>query len=276
MVIIMLLLLIGMMPLLIDGMFLDCLKNQWPGVKPFNSTYIKVGWAKGDGSGFENCVESPPNIEFEKYKITLDGQSLGEQSTDTDTDKHSAVIKGYPCLKHDVMIELNVHNDGQGDEQWKATKTPHYNDINETESLFSNLLKEGIKHLCEVVETIQRRQLPVDIQERCIKNIVHDKEKGSVFLEIINPSGKHQDETVCVRGISDKQELQQCNVDLPITIEISRKSEVDQTLEIVSNEYCFGEDKADNLPKKTSVGKEESAQRNFVLKTLFDLLTTKS
>ena len=150
MVIMILLLLIGMMPLSIDGMFLDCLKNHWPGVKPFNSTHIKVGWAKGDGSGFENCVESPPNIKFEKYKITLDGQSLGEQSIDT--EKHSAVIKGDPCLKHDVMIELDVHNDDQGDEQWKATKTAHYNDINETESLFSNLLKEDIKHLCKVGE----------------------------------------------------------------------------------------------------------------------------
>ena len=42
----------------------------------------------------------------------------------------------------------------------------------------------------------------------------------------------------------------------------------------VSNENCFGEDKADNLTKNTSLGKEESAQRNFVLKTLFDLLST--
>ena len=103
---------------------------------------------------------------------------------------------------------------------------------------------------------------------------MHDKEKGSVFLEIIKPSGKRQDETVCVKGKSDQQELQHCNVDFPITIEVSRKSEVDQTLEIVSNENCFGEDKADNLTKNTSLGKEESAQRKFVLKTLFDLLST--
>ena len=112
------------------------------------------------------------------------------------------------------------------------------------------------------------------MREKCIKRILHDKDKGFIFLKMINPSGKHQDETVCVKGKSDQQELQQCNVDLPITIDVSRKSEVDQTLEIVSNEYCFGEDNADSLPKKTSASKEESAQRNFVLKTLFDLLST--
>ena len=128
--------------------------------------------------------------------------------------------------------------------------------------------------MCKVDDTIQLRPLHDDVREKCIKRILHDKENGSVFLEIIKPSGKHQDETVCVRGKSDQQELQQCNVDIPITIEVSRKSEVDQIIEIVSNENCFGEDKADNLTKNTSLGKEESAQRNFVLKTLFDLLST--
>ena len=122
--------------------------------------------------------------------------------------------------------------------------------MEEIGSLFSNLLKEGIKRMCKVDKTIQLRPLPDDVREKCIKRIVHDKEKGSVFLEIIKPSGKHQDETVCVRGKSDEQELQQCNVDIPITIEVSRKSEVDQIIEIVSNENCFGEDKADNLTKK--------------------------
>ena len=63
-----------------------------------------------------------------------------------------------------------------------------------------------------------------------------------------------------MRGKSDEQELQQCNVDIPITIEVSRKSEVDQTIEIVSNEYCLGEEIANNLTKKTSVGKENSAK----------------
>ena len=158
-----------------------------------------------------------------------------------------------------MVVKLTVHNEESGDEVWKTTKIAHYN--NETGSLFSNLLKEGIKRPCKVEDTIQLRPLPDDVREKCIKRILHDKETGSVFLKIINPNGKHQDETVCVRGKSDEQELQQCNVDFPITIEVSRKSEVDQTIEIVSNEYCFGDDKADNLAKKTSVGKGESAQK---------------
>ena len=187
-------------------------------------------------------------------------------------DEYSAVIAADPCLKHDVAIKLWVYNIDQGSEVWKKTKTAHYNDGDEPEALFSNLLKEGIKRMCKVDETIQLRPLPDDVKEKCIKRIVHCKETGSVFLKIINPNGKIQDETVCVKGKSDQQELQHCNVDF--TIEVSRKSEVDYTTEIVSNEYCFGEDKTDNLTKKTSVGKGESAQKNFLLKTLFDLLST--
>jgi len=247
-------LLFGLMPLLINGDgrwgMIDCLENHWPGVKPVNSTHIKVGWSKGDGSGFENCDDSEQHIYFENYKIILDGKSLGlERHT---RKEYSAVIKADPCLKHDVVVKLKVHNEELGDEVWKTTKIAHYN--NETGSLFSNLLKEGIKRMCNVDDTIQLKPLPDVVREKCIKRILNDKETGSVFLKIINPNGKHQDETVCVRGKSDKQELQQCNVDFPITIEVSRKREVDQTLEIVSNEYCFGDDKADNLPKKTSVG----------------------
>ena len=66
-------LLVGAMPLLINGYdgHLDCLKNQWPGVKPVNSTHIKVGWAIGDGSGFENCDDSEQHIYFEGYEIIL-------------------------------------------------------------------------------------------------------------------------------------------------------------------------------------------------------------
>ena len=267
-------LLIGVILSLINGIdsLLACLKNHWPGVEPFNSTHIKVGWTEGDGSGFRYCDDSQQHIDFEKYEITQDGRSLGEQ--DSVKEEYSAVIVADPCLKHDVAIKFRVSDAYSGREVWRSTKTAHYNNIDEPEALFSNLLKEGIKLMCKVDNTIQLRPLPNDVREKCIKRIVHDKEKGSVFLEIIKPSGKRQDETVCVKGKSDQQELQHCNVGFPITIEVSRKSEVDQTLEIVSNENCFGEDKADNLTKNTSLGKEESAQRKFVLKTLFDLLST--
>ena len=74
-------LLIGVMPLLINGRLLDCLKNHWPGVKPFNSTHIKVGWTEGDGRGFRYCDDSQQHIDFEKYEITQDGRSLGEQDS---------------------------------------------------------------------------------------------------------------------------------------------------------------------------------------------------
>ena len=40
---------------------------------------------------------------------------------------------------------------------------------------------------------------------------------------------------MCVRGKSDQQELHQCITHPPL-----RKDEVDQTLEIVSNDYCLG------------------------------------
>ena len=148
--------------------------------------------------------------------------------------EYSAVIKADPCLKHDVVAKLKVNNEDSGDDVWRTTKITHYNNLDKTESLFSNLLKEGIKRMCKVDDTIQLRPLHDDVREKCIKRILHDKENGSVFLEIIKPSGKRQDETVCVKGKSDQQELQHCNVGFPITIEVSRKSEVDQTLEIVS------------------------------------------
>ena len=124
-----LLLLIGVMPLLINGRLLDCLKNHWPGVKPFNSTHIKVGWTKGDGSGFEDCVDSEKGFEFEKYEITLDGRSLGEQ--DSVKDEYSAVIEADPCLKHDVAIRLKVGDGDGGVEVWRTTKTAHYNNISD-------------------------------------------------------------------------------------------------------------------------------------------------
>ena len=103
----MIVLLIGIMPLLINGIhgrYLDCLKNQWPGVKPVNSTHIKVGWTKGDGSGFENCDDSEQHIYFEDYEIILDGKSLGIQRHTR--KEYSAIIKADPCLKHDVVVNL--------------------------------------------------------------------------------------------------------------------------------------------------------------------------
>ena len=139
-------LLIGVMPLLINGndRLLDCLKNHWPGVKPFNSTHIKVGWTKGDGSGFRYCDDSQRHIYFEKYEITLDGRSLGVQ--DSVKDEYSAVIAADPCLKHDVTIKLKVSDADQGSEVWRTTATAYYNVVDEPDSLFSNLLKESIKH----------------------------------------------------------------------------------------------------------------------------------
>ena len=97
-------LLVGAMPLLINGYdgHLDCLKNQWPGVKPVNSTHIKVGWTIGDGSGFEDCDDSEQHIYFEDYGITLDGKSLGIQRHTR--KEYSSVIKADPCLKHDVAV----------------------------------------------------------------------------------------------------------------------------------------------------------------------------
>ena len=59
-----------------------------------------------------------------------------------------------------------------------------------------------------------------------------------------------------MKGKSDQPELHPCDTNSPM-----RKSEVDQTLEIVSNEYCLGEVKANILTKETSGGKEESAKR---------------
>ena len=143
-------LLIGVMPLLINGndRLLNCLKNHRPGVKPFNSTHIKVGWTKGYGSGFEDCVVDPQQlIDFEKYEIILDGQSLGKQVFVK--DEYPAVIAADPCLKHDVAIKLKVSDADQGSEVWRTTETAHYNNVDEPDALFSNLLKESIMRLCK-------------------------------------------------------------------------------------------------------------------------------
>jgi len=101
--------------------------------------------------------------------------------------------------------------------------------------------------LCKLDETIQLGPLPNDVREKCIKKIVHDKKKGFVFFEILNPSGKlEESETVCVRGKSVQRELPQCTYPPPM-----RKSDVDQTLEIVSNELCFGEGQTDDSTGKS-------------------------
>ena len=62
-----------------------------------------------------------------------------------------------------------------------CTYAAHYHKISEADSLFSNLLKEGIKRLCKVVGKLQLRPLPGDVREKCIKNIVHDKERVLSF-----------------------------------------------------------------------------------------------
>ena len=72
-----LVLLVRVLPLLINGRLLNCLENHWPGVKPVNSTHIKVGWSRGDGSGFANCDDSHNDVYFERYEIMPDGKSLG-------------------------------------------------------------------------------------------------------------------------------------------------------------------------------------------------------
>ena len=89
--------------------------------------------------------------------------------------------------------------------------------------------------MCKAVGKLQQRPLPDDVREKGIKNILHDKEKGFVFLNMINPSGKQENYTVCVRGKSDQQNLHQCITTSPL-----KKNEVDQTVEIVSNEHCLG------------------------------------
>ena len=160
------------------------------------STWIAQGWSKGEGRGFENCDASNQYIQFEKYEITLDGNSLGVK--DYVEDEYSAVVKEDPCLHHVVRIKLKVGNAYHGQEKWQTTNATHHHKISEAKSLFSNLLKEGIKRLCKVVGKLQQRPLPDDVREKCIKNIVHDKGKGFVFLNMINPSGKQENHTVCV------------------------------------------------------------------------------
>ena len=252
-------LLIGVIPLLINGndRLLNCLKNHRPGVKPFNSTHIKVGWTKGDGSGFEDCVVDPQQlIDFERYEIILDGGSLGKQVSVK--GEYSAVIAADPCLKHDVAIKLKVSDGDGGHEAWKTTETAHYNDVDELDSLFSNLLKEGIKLLCKVSETIKFRSLPDDVREKCIKNV--KKDKDSVFLEMIDPSDKQEKgKTLCVKGKSDQPELHQC-----VTNSLLRKSEVDQTLEIVSNDYCLGEGNAGTGADNNNSTKDASSVGVFI------------
>ena len=49
-----------------------------------------------------------------------------------------------------------------------------------------------------------------------------------------------------MKGKSDQPELHPCDTNSPL-----RKSEVDQTLEIVSNELCFGEGKTDDSTGKS-------------------------
>ena len=112
------------------------------------STWIAQGWSKGKGRGFENCDASNQYIQFEKYEITLDGNSLGVK--DYVEDEYSAVIKADPCLHHVVRIKLKVGNAYHGQEKQHTTNIAHYHKISEADSLFSNLLKEGIKRLCKV------------------------------------------------------------------------------------------------------------------------------
>ena len=116
-------------------------------------------------------------FEFEKYEITLDGRSLGEQ--DSAKDEYSAVIEADPCLKHDVSIKIKVTYGWYW--VWRKTKTAYYNDVDEPDSLFSNLLKESLKRLCKVNATIQLKLLPEDVGKKCIKNI--EKGQGTVLLE---------------------------------------------------------------------------------------------
>ena len=144
------------------------------------STWIAQGWSKGEGRGFENCDASNQYIQFEKYEKTLDGNSLGVK--DYVEDEYSAVVKEDPCLHHVVRIKLKVGNAYHGQEKWQTTNSAHYHNISETDSLFSNLLKEGIKRLCKVDGKLQLRPcLPDDVTEKCIKNIVHDKERVLSF-----------------------------------------------------------------------------------------------
>ena len=119
-------LLIGVMPLLINGndRYLSCLKNEWPGVKPFNLTHIEVSWS------FKNCDDSSEFIDFEHYEIKLDGQSLGRQ--EHVSNEYSAVIQADPCLGHDVVITLWVHNKNY-DEETQTTKKTLYNNMNATD-----------------------------------------------------------------------------------------------------------------------------------------------
>ena len=93
---------------------------------------------------------------------------------------------------------MKVGNAYHGQEKWQTTNATHHHKISEAKSLFSNLLKEGIKRLCKAVGKLQQRPLPDDVREKGIKNIVHDKGKGFVFLNMINPSGKQENHTVCV------------------------------------------------------------------------------
>jgi len=94
-------LLIGVMPLLINGNYLDCLKKHWPGVRPVNSTHIKVSWFGRHGSGFANCDDSDEEIQIEDYEVILN-----EKEQDYVKERYSAFIKADPCLKHDVSIKL--------------------------------------------------------------------------------------------------------------------------------------------------------------------------
>ena len=54
-------------------------------------------------------------IQFEKYEITLDGNSLGVK--DYVEDEYSAVVKADPCLHHVVRIKLKVGNAYHGQEK---------------------------------------------------------------------------------------------------------------------------------------------------------------